>query len=156
MQWLLDRVPRDAAPVARRTFYSALLAVSMLGAAACGDDDNGTGPQGITGTYALRQVDGENLPADNDQGFITITVTAGSLVLDDDDTWEMTIAFDIDDDPQVPFEDFGDFDRSGNSITFHSDEFDDQFSGSLSGDEITVDYDFDGDGSADTEFVFER
>ena len=66
----------------RRVF----LAFLVFGVTACGDD--GTGLQGITGTYTLQSIDGEGLPAVVSAvgDAVLQEVTAGSIILNEDTT----------------------------------------------------------------------
>ena len=66
----------------RRVF----LAFLVFGVTACGDD--GTGLQGITGTYTLQSIDGEGLPAIVSAvgAAVLEEVTAGSIILNEDTT----------------------------------------------------------------------
>lgn len=65
----------------RRVF----LAFLVSGLVACGDDS--TGLEEIAGTYTLRSIGGEELPAVVDEvGIVLAEVTAGSVTLDVDGT----------------------------------------------------------------------
>jgi hypothetical protein len=139
----------------RRATLTLLIGTAALGTVACGDDDGG-GPSRIEGTYALQSVDGDDLPVTGTINGFDITVEDGDLVIDDDGTWEVVISGEVNGNPDDIIEDFGTWDRNGNSVSFESDAFGDQFDGTLSGRRLTIDYDVDGDGTAETEFLFER
>jgi hypothetical protein len=147
-----------AGAVARRALTAATLAFAVA-AAGCGDDDDPTGPGGLQGTFALQSVDGETLPVtlEDDVGNV-IVATGGTLVMADDGDWQMSITGTYNDDPEELLSDFGTYELDGDDVTFDSDEFFDQFDGTLSDDDdtVTIQYDGDGDGSPDTTFRFVR
>jgi hypothetical protein len=73
----------------------------MLGVAACGASDSGTGPGNANpvGLYSLRQVGRDVIPAEIFRGTLggipdfTVDVTGGELVLQDDDRFHLAIDF---------------------------------------------------------------
>lgn len=79
--------------ISRRLALLALGALTLFGTTACGNDDEPSGPgRGITGTYDLRTVNGQNLPATvyegNDFGFqYKVEVTAGRITLNSNNTF---------------------------------------------------------------------
>jgi hypothetical protein len=80
-----------------------LTAAVMLGVAACGASDSGTGPGNAdpTGLYSLRQVGRDAIPAEIFRGTlggvpgVTINVTGGELVLQDDDRFYLAMDFEL-------------------------------------------------------------
>ena len=105
----------------------AVLAMLALATAACGDDDDGgTEPTDITGTYTLRTIDGDALPftlftAAQNAG-TKREVTSGSVTLRADGTY--SDRFDFRDTNQTGDETDqfdatdGTWARTGNTITF--------------------------------------
>lgn len=143
----------------RRTLAMSTLVFASLGAAACGDDDDPTGTDGISGTFALQEIDGGSLPQtftdDDDNVYV---VTGGTLLMDDDGSWQLSVNGTVNGTAQEILADDGSYDLNGNDLDFHSDAFGDDFSGTASDDErdVTFTYDIDGDGTADVEFFFSR
>jgi hypothetical protein len=80
-----------------------MAAASMLGTAACGASDSSTGPRNAdpTGLYSLRQVGRDAIPAEIFRGTlggvpgITVAVTGGELVLQDDARFYLALDFEL-------------------------------------------------------------
>jgi hypothetical protein len=80
-----------------------LLAATMLGVGGCGASDSGTGPGNAdpTGLYSLRQVGRDAIPAQVFRGplggipEVTIDVTGGELVLQDDGRFYLALDFQL-------------------------------------------------------------
>lgn len=75
----------------RTASKTALLAASLL-VAACGDAFS---PEGVAGFYQLKTVNGQPLPYQETSGSITIAVTAGSITLNPNSTWSLSITFNL-------------------------------------------------------------
>ena len=60
----------------------------MAGAARGDDDDSGTT---VRGQYALTQVDGQDAPTSGEELGSEFTFTDGSITLDEDGGWTMSI-----------------------------------------------------------------
>lgn len=88
---------------ARHRAAVLLTAAAMLGVAACGASDSGTGPSNAdpVGLYSLRQVGRDAIPAQVWRGTlggvpgVTIDVTGGELVLQDDDRFYLALDFEL-------------------------------------------------------------
>lgn len=152
----------------RRALAAATVLFAFAGATACGDDDDdGTGPDDETGTYALQQVDDEDVPTTftivdpGSNPLFDITFNSGSVRLQDGGRYTATFDMDIDDGTgptSADVSDQGDYEINAGAITFTSDDDGSTITGQLSGDNITlpnVPFDFDDDGTDDLTFKFE-
>ena len=77
--------------ISRRLALLALGALTFLGTG-CGDDDP-SGPRGVTGSYTLRTVNGQNVPATvyegSDLGFqLKVEVLSGRITLNSNGTFQ--------------------------------------------------------------------
>jgi len=124
-----------------RMLAFAFLSATLVGTAACGSDNkSSTGPDdSIDGRYQLVEAGGEDVDGQ----------VEGEFEIDGDE-WTMELAA-----GDGTVSDNGTLEKSGRNIEFSSDEFDDQFDGSVSGDRLTIDYDFGGS-TGEIELVFEK
>ena len=76
----------------RRFFVVAVIGCALL--AACGDAFS---PEGVSGTYALKSIDGEPLPYSETESGITLSVPAGSLTLTPEETYLLSLTLEISD-----------------------------------------------------------
>ena len=129
----LRRTAVYAPPLGRKLAVAAL-SLSLLGVAACGDDDP-TGPQ--RGTYELDRVNGQSLPVavgtDPATG-TTIQVIAGSIELQSGNEFDLEISV-TSGSGQTDFSADGDYQVDGDDITFETD----------AGEELTGSFDEDDD-----------
>ena len=126
---------------ARRLAYAAV-AVLATTAAACGGSDKSTGPKSsINGTYALRTVEGDALPATGELNGQVVTISAGSLTISNENSFQLR--YTINNQQQS---DQGTITRNGSSIAFNSTQFSD-FTGTVSNNNgtVTVNYDLTDD-----------
>ena len=121
--------PSRIAPVARVVRLLLALLVTV-GVGACGDV---TGLSRVEGTYALRSIDGQPLPATNG----SVTLQSGRMTLDDDE-WDMELRFTRGDEV-----DYGTYRRSGSSMEFESDIHGDFFDGALRDNNRTLLVEYD-------------
>jgi hypothetical protein len=137
-----------------------MLAVLALGlfAGACGGHDGGTGPNtALDATYSLRRVNHVEIPAEADLNWGTAGFHDGTFDLYPDGTWEMEIHYvDVGTGEQNSLEDDGDYEMDGPTLHLSSAEFDDAFDGAMDGKNVTIKYDFDGDGAYESDFTFTR
>jgi hypothetical protein len=123
-----------------RLLAIAFLSATLVGTTACGDDDDGgSGPSSINGTYNLILAGGEPVAGEGE----------GQFVIDGTD-WQMHL-----ESADGTVDDEGTLERTGSTIQFSSDAFGDEFAGSVSGRRLTIDYNFGGD-IGEAELVFER
>ena len=106
-----------------------LIAVGLLGSAACGSDSTGpTDPAAVTGTYNLSTIDGSSLPAPIPEN-VEVVVDACSLTLTLSTSHfesAYTITCTITSDGGAPFSqvfDGGTYSRLGSTVTFTSTMF---------------------------------
>ena len=145
-----------------RTATRTLLALSVIGATACGggEGDDSTGPSTpppasgeVSGSYALKQVrtlgnlggGGSGLPVDFvDGGGNHLVFKSGTLVLGSDGSFDMKV--------QVTFKgsegeltDYGTYSAAGSSISFSSQKATPRLStGTMSGNKMTANSQFAG------------
>jgi len=123
-----------------RSFLSAIvMSLAVIGATACGDDDNGLGPGDIEGTYSLRSAGGFNVPVTLPFGPPKFEIKSGTLVLRDD-LFEATLAVEIDDVPSSLTTN-GSYDQNGDRIMFtgvDQDNLNVSLTGMIDGNTITV------------------
>jgi hypothetical protein len=149
--------PRLFMSHARRIGYRlAVLTAPMIliSMTACGDDDDDDGTV-VTGEYELSEVNGDELPAAVEEAGGTRTFTNGTITLDADGEWTLNVESDLDGVDEV-LDDNGTYTSSDGNIDFSSDAFNDEFTGTLDGETLEIDYDRDGDGVAETDFTFNR
>jgi hypothetical protein len=134
-------VARRAASRFGRMLALAFLSATLVGTAACSSDSkSSTDPDAsIDGRYQLVEADGEDVDGQ----------VEGEFEIDGDE-WTMELAA-----GDGTVSDNGSLDKSGNDIEFSSDRFDDEFEGSVSGDRLTIDYNFGGE-TGEVELVFEK
>lgn len=158
-----------------RPRHIALLAVASLTATtiACGTNDAG-GPSEpdkvvIVGNYSLQQVDGRGLPApifDDDVRLedgrvvrLKVVVTGGSLELEDNEKFSGTLALELTLEGQEQNESLpirGKYSRSGNTISFESDDPDDpSFKGTIGNGAVELELDIFDAGEATT-YTFKK
>lgn len=120
-RFVLSSRSRVVRPVA-----ALVLAAVVATVAACGsDNNNGTGPMDVSGTYSLTTVDGSALPyavPNNPEHDIVITSATGTLGSDHTYTIVGTGTSDGGD-PQQVVADAGTYTVSGSTITFSSSTF---------------------------------
>ncbi|MDQ3519698.1 MAG: hypothetical protein M3466_15030 [Gemmatimonadota bacterium] len=126
---------------AARNFLSALVvSLALIGATACGDDnDNGLGPGGLEGLYRLESAGGFNVPATFPLGPSRFEIRSGTLVLQDG-LFEATVAVEMDDVPSLLTTD-GSYDQNGNRILFtglDQDGLDVSLTGIIDGNTISI------------------
>ena len=158
-----------------RTIASLAVAFFATTTAACGtnDADGPSGPGGgggaIVGSYALQEVDGRGLPAtifdDNvslDDGRtvrLKIAVTNGSLDLEDNEEFSGRLALKLTVEGQSQNESLpirGEYTRSGNTISFESDEPDGpSFKGTIRNGSLELEMDIFDVGEATT-YTFKK
>ena len=137
---------------------AAMLTLTLLAVACGGGDHNPTGPGGdVGGTWTLVGINEDGLPESEPMVWGSVTFRAGSLHLSQDGAWEMTIQFEHDETGQATqAEDYGQYGRQGDDLSFASEAFGDHIEGGLDDGFVYLIYDFDGDGEYETEFTFER
>ena len=148
----------------RRIAAVAVIAVATTAATACGSDSKGdsTGPESITGTYALQKAGGQSLPTaiyegqidlgDGEVMDVIISVGSGNLKLNGDGSFTGSLALEIETESGVESATLpvsGEYVRNGGSITFSSDDPEDpEFSATLDGDTISASIDIFGTGES--------
>ncbi len=109
-----------------------ILATVLGGGLLTACDGDSTGPGGIFGTYTLVSIDGENLPVTLQILDTEVEITAGSLRLNSDNTYTMSLTMTVE----------GTTDTGDVSGTFTVDgstiDFDEGFTGTVSGNTLTV------------------
>lgn len=137
---------------------TTLLGLALLAGACGGGDHNPTGPDGgVGGTWTLVGINEDGLPESEPMVWGSVTFRGGSLHLSQDGQWEMAIQFEHDETGQAAqAEDYGQYGREGDDLTFASEAFGDHIEGGLDDGFVYMIYDFDGDGQYETEFTFER
>ncbi len=124
------------------TVMTVVLAGGLL--TACGDDGDsmGTGGTSIFGTYALQTIDGTSLPFVLIQiGNDKIEVSAGSVRLNSDNTYSISISLRLTTAGTVTTETdtgAGTFTASGSTIQFSPGDGSNAFTGSISGNTLTI------------------
>ena len=152
-----------------------------LGLAGCGGSSGPAGPdQGppindpgtvdptlaIPGSYVLEQINdskpGELVTLANPDGKVIALYRfeATTLTLDVFKAFTLSLRY-TDDKGQYGIDDQGDFEQAGPvtqqnalPLTFSSAKYGDSFTGVAQGGIVAIEYDFDGDGQADTKFGF--
>lgn len=118
-----------------------LLALALCGAllAACGDDDNGTGPESpsVVGAWTLTQIDGQALPTSITVEQTTLTVTAGTLTFAANARYSGAVTFQ--EIGSVP--DQGAYTQTGSTVVLTSDtQGVDPGTATVSGNTLTLQY----------------
>ena len=120
----------------RRFFVGAVIGCALL--AACGDAFS---PEGVSGTYALKSIDGDPLPVSEIVFGVTLSITAGSITLTPEETYLLSLDIELDDGSTTVSSTettSGTFNLvEPNTINF-SDEDGDVFSGVHDGNSITM------------------
>lgn len=130
----------------------------MLGTAACGASDSGTGPRNgdPTGLYSLRQVGGDAIPARIYRGTLggvpnaTVDVTGGELVLQDDDRFYLAMDFELRANGEAAARSTsveGDYEIEGGQLTLVADDGINGAQATLRNGVIAVALDLMGDGT---------
>jgi hypothetical protein len=133
------------------TRTTVALAVALLfSVAACSDDSDPGAPSNITGTYPLRSVNGDEIPAiliDLGTAY-KLELLSGNLIINAGSTFSETLTYRETEDGAATTETFtctGTYTRNGNSISLVEAESGDDcggtFTGTISGGTITVAYD---------------
>ena len=119
-----------------RSLLSLTLALGLAGAVgACGDDDPTSPNQDVVGTYNIESYDGQSA---------AVQQVAGEFVISANNRWTLHLE---NSDGLNEFDDGGSYTRSGNNFVFESDEFFDEFTGSVASRTLTINnYDETGDG----------
>ncbi len=124
-----------------------LLAVGAMTSAAllsgCDIDISDIFGDGVSGTYNLKTVNGKSLPAVIVEvtGAYKLEITAGSVTLNEDNTFSASITFRETEGTTVTTQtetDSGTYSVSGSTITFTSPGTGSAFTGTLSGGTLTV------------------
>ncbi len=135
----------------RHWLIAALLLAAVASSMACAELEDTTDSPGrdVSGSYNLKQVNGQDLPA----GTGTRLVIDGNFDLTADGAWSLRISFR----GNLGFSrvngDDGMFSKQGNTLTFQTNSGD-TFTGQLSGGRLTVRYDY-GEGKPE-QFVFAK
>jgi hypothetical protein len=143
--------PTWAERLSHRLAVLTLLFV-LLAVAACGDDDDDSGST-VTGQYDLTQVDGQDLPTSGEELGPEFTFSDGSITLDEDGGWTMSI--ETEESTEV-HNDEGSYTAEDGDIEFTSTTFGDAFSGSVDDGTLQFNYDFDGEAGAESQLTFEQ
>ena len=109
-----------------RTVARPLLAVAFVAAlAACGSDNNtGTGPTNVSGTYTLTTVDGQALPQEFANSEHHVVVNSATLVMGSDHSYSVDATGSVDGtDGNHVIADAGTYSVSGSTVTFTSTTF---------------------------------
>ena len=155
-----------------RTLPPLILAFFTAIATACGGKDGPSSPDGaapIVGSYALQQVDGRALPVtifdddvETDDGRtvrLKVAVANGSFDIDDDDEFSGNLALRLTVQGQSQNESLpmrGEYSRSGNTISFQSDDPDDpSFEGTIRNGQLELRLDIFGSGGPIT-YTFKK
>jgi hypothetical protein len=128
-----------------------VLALVLMAVPACGDDDDDPGTT-VTGQYDLTQLDGQDLPTTGEELGPGFTFSDGSITLDEDGGWTMSIEIE---ESAGAYNDQGTYTAEGSDIEFRSTTFGDDFGGTLVVGELQFNYDFDGEAGAESQLTFE-
>ncbi|MBA2685474.1 MAG: hypothetical protein H0U66_13390 [Gemmatimonadaceae bacterium] len=109
----------------RHGFVGPLLALAFVaGIAACGSDNNSTGPGDVSGDYTLQSVGGNPLPYAFPNSSDNIVVTSATLHLNTDHSYSVSAAGSANgsaDDNVIA--DAGTYSLSGSTVSFSSTTF---------------------------------
>ena len=120
----------------RRVLLTVAVAATTLAGTAC-SDSIGIGAN-VAGSYELRTVNGQSLPADDNSG--SVTFVGGLLELDSDGTFVDVLQFREPGNPLVRSdEQFGTWDRDGDEIRLEYDNGSVLFADRTSSSRIVVD-----------------
>ena len=126
--------------IMRLTAVLLVAGVAAGGMWACGDES--TSPSSIAGTYNLLTIDGLNLPVTVIQVDVgTVEVMSGFERLNTDGTFSESLTLRTTEDGQVSTKvatDGGSWTQSGPAIAFTYGGSGDTFTGSVSGDRLTI------------------
>ena len=129
------------------------MGVCALALSAGGSNSNGGAPSGdITGSYALKQIDGRALPAG---GSFSQLVVDGSLQLKPDGTYSIRFGWQGELGGFRNTGDDGPFTRSGDTLTFQPSSESYRYTGRLGERSVLVTYDWSRNGKTDR-FLFAR
>jgi hypothetical protein len=104
-------------------------------------------------TNDLTQVDGQDLPTSGEQLGSEFTFSDGSITLDEDGGWTMSI--EIEESTDV-YNDEGSYTAEDGDIEFTSTTFGDDFGGTLDDGTLEITYDLDGEAGAESQLTFEQ
>ena len=149
----------DAAPLAARarvqTAFAIMLAATLAaGAAGCSGNDSSTGPTtpNVAGEYSLETIQARSVPTqvydgpigdpedDNYHDSYVVTVTGGTMTLEDDRNYHMLVSYTAVADGE-PFSlllmEFGTYEIDGNRIVLTSD-YGDEAAGTVRDGEVAI------------------
>ena len=156
-----------------RAISALLFGFFIAAATACGGNDDGpsapAGDGAIVGNYSLQQVDGRGLPVtifdddvETEDGRVVrlkIAVTRGSLDIDENEEFSGNLSVRLtvqgqSEDESLPLS--GEYSRSGNTISFESDDPDGpSFEGRIRDGRLELELDIFGTGESIT-YTFKR
>lgn len=117
----------------RRFLLTMTAAATTLIASAC-SDTTGIGSN-VTGSYELRTVNGQSLPASNN----SVTIEAGVLELDSNGTFVDIVQFRVPGDPLIrEDQQFGTWERSGSEVRLDYDNGDTFFADRTSSSRLVL------------------
>jgi hypothetical protein len=117
----------------RRFLLTMTAAATTLTASAC-SDTTGIGSN-VTGSYELRTVNGQSLPASNN----SVTIEAGVLELDSNGTFVDIVQFRVPGDPLIrEDQQFGTWERSGSEVRLDYDNGDTFFADRTSSSRLVL------------------
>jgi hypothetical protein len=138
-------------------------ASAVLLATACGGGDNkgptgpGGGDNGVTGEYELVTVGRSALPTDVQiEDCIPTRFFEGQLKLLDDGTWKLGLHLYDDNYGDSGYLDEGEWEQDGSTVQLYSVYYRATFEGRLTGNEVSIMYDWCENGVPDLQFVFDR
>jgi hypothetical protein len=144
-----------------RMILTAASAGLLATACGGGDDKGPTGPggggNGITGTYELTALGRDGLPTDVQiEDCIPTRFFEGGLKLNDDGTWKIRLHIYDDNYGDSGYEDEGEYEQNGSSVSLWSVYYEASFRGTVDGGEVSIMYDWCDNGVPDLQFVFDR
>jgi len=158
--------PQAPAPSANRDLLligggiALVLVLGVCGMGVCalalnggGSNPAGSGPSGdIIGTYALKQINGQDLPTGGSFGHVVVD---GTLELKSDGTYSIRFSWFGETGAARYTGDDGPYTRSGNKLTFSPNDETYEYTGQLGSDSVLVTYDWSRNGKTDR-FLFRR